>query len=413
MRFDLQQRFSCSQCGRCCRGFDVVVTTTEIDLYRRRNAADWFRETDGSIPSRDPFEPVPGSPSLQRIRKRDDGACVFLSAENRCRIHEELGAAKKPLTCRLFPFAFHTAADGPVITASFNCPTIVANDGPLINQGDSLVALESLRKEWFAAHPSTAAPLELVKGRPLTTRSMLVLRPHLLAMLARDPEDLRSGIRRIAAVLDDLTRSRVLTLPDDDFAEYVKLTVPHAASKAEAPAVKAAGSIARLLQYGFLYTVAAIRAGIDGPNQSRMELRLKRLQLLAHFHGLAPGLDGVNVTALKRRRVDINDAQLRPIAFHYLRSAIETLGAANLPIVDELSRAASYLTAACALAAMHADATKADVDRATFITALTDTSDVSHARHRLLDSILTHFSGGTSALWALGEPQKARVASRS
>ena len=61
--------------------------------------------------------------ALQRIRKRADGACGFLSADNRCRIHEELGAAKKPLTCRLFPYAFHTAADGVVVTASFGCPT--------------------------------------------------------------------------------------------------------------------------------------------------------------------------------------------------------------------------------------------------------------------------------------------------
>ena len=84
--------------------------------------------------SRDPFEPIPGTP-LQRIRKRADGACGFLSDDNRCRIHEELGAARKPLTCRLFPYAFHTAADGVVVTASFGCPTIVANEGPLIGAG--------------------------------------------------------------------------------------------------------------------------------------------------------------------------------------------------------------------------------------------------------------------------------------
>ena len=45
----------------------------------------------------DPFEGIPGVPGLQRIRKRADGACGFLSPDNRCRIHEELGAAKKPL----------------------------------------------------------------------------------------------------------------------------------------------------------------------------------------------------------------------------------------------------------------------------------------------------------------------------
>ena len=50
-------------------------------------------------------------------------------------------------------------------------------------------------------------------------------------MLNRDSADIRDNIRRMAAALDDLTRSRVLALSDADFAEYVSLTVPHAASK--------------------------------------------------------------------------------------------------------------------------------------------------------------------------------------
>ena len=396
MRIDPHQRFTCSQCGRCCRGFDVVVSASEADFYRKRNAVAWFQ--DGSQNSGDPFEPVPGAPALLRIRKRDDGACGFLSPDNRCRIHEELGPAKKPLTCRSFPYTFRGGADGVVVTASFNCPTIVANEGALIKDGASLIELESLRKEWGASHPSTAAPLELVKGRSLDTRSLFLLRQNLIAMLQRDPEDVRSGVRRIAAVLDDLTRSRVLALSDQDFAEYVSLTVPHAATKAEAPTTRAPGAIVRMLQYGFLYTVAAIRAGLENPAQSRMKLRLERLQLLAHFHGLAPGRGRLNVRALKRRRVDINDAAIRPVVLHYLRSTIETLGAAGMPVVDELSIAASYLNAACALAAMNADAAGRNVDRTIFIGALTEASDVSHARHALLDSILTRFSGGTAAL---------------
>ena len=112
----------------------------------------------------------------------------------------------------------------------------------------------------------------------------------------------------------------------------------------------------RLLQYGFLYTVSAIRADLEHPGQSRGRLRRLRLQLLAHFHGLAPGLERVRVRALKQRRVDINDPDIRPIVFHYLRAALETLGSSGRPLVDELSIAASYLNAACALAVMNADA---------------------------------------------------------
>lgn len=402
LHLDPQQRFACSQCGRCCHRFDVVVSAAEIDLYRRRNATAWFREADRAEGAdRDPFEPIPGVPALQRIRKRADGACGFLSADNRCRIHQELGAAKKPLTCRLFPYAFHTAADGVVVTASFGCPTIVANEGPSIGAGESLAGIESLREEWFAIHPPLTAPLLLVPGRKMETRTLLQIRTSLLAMLTRDSDDIRDGIRRMAAALDDLTRRRVLTLGDADFAEYAALTLPHAAASKESPSKREPGPIARMLQYGFLYAVTAIRADLEHPGQSKTRLRLMRLQLLAHFHGLAPGLERVNVKALKRRRAGINDPEVRPIVFHYLRSTLETLGAHGRPLLDELSIAVSYLNAALALAAMNADAAGKDVDRKTFIDALTEASDASHARNALLDWVLTRLSAGTEALWFL------------
>ena len=401
MRLNPEQRFACSQCGRCCHRFDVVVSAAEVELYRKRNAGAWFREADGAEgAAHDPFEPIPGLPALQRIRKRHDDACGFLSAEGRCRIHEELGAAKKPLTCRLFPFAFHPAADGVVVTASFGCPTIVANEGPLIATGESLAGIESLRKEWFAIHPSSTAPLQLVHGRTMDTRSSRILRESLLLMLKRDG-DLRDNIARIAATLDDLTRSRVVALADDDFAEYLKLTVPHAATKSEAAPRKAPGAIARLMQYGFLYTVTAIRAGLEHPGQSRGRLRLRRLQLLAHFHGLAPGVERVQVRALQQQSVNINAPEFRPLVFHYLRSTLETLGAHGRPILDELSIAVSYLNAACALAIMNADAAGTNVDRRIFSEALLEASDVSHARNDLLDWILRRFGAGTEALWKI------------
>jgi len=228
-----------------------------------------------------------------------------------------------------------------------------------------------------------------------------VLRQNLLAMLQREGDDIRDNIRRIATALDDLTRSRVLALGDADFAEYVSLTLPHAAAKPDGPPAHTAGLIAGMLQYGFLYSVTAIRAGIEHPSESPGRLRMTRLQLLAHFHGLAPGLDRVRVGALKRRRVDINDPAIRPIVFHYLRSTLETLGARERPLLDELAIAVSYLNAARALAAMNADAAGRDVDQAIFVEALTEASDASHARHALLDWILTRLGGGTEALWYL------------
>lgn len=364
------------------------MSAAEVESYRRHTGTD-------------PFDPIPGTNGFHLIRKRDDGACVFLTADNRCRIHEELGANRKPLTCRLFPFAFHSDGNGTIVPASFGCPTIVANEGPLVDAPESRAALESLRKEWFAIHPTVTTPPQLVKGRSLTPRSARVLRDHLLAMLPRDARDIRDNIARIAAALDDLTRSRVLSLADDAFAEYLSLTLPHAAAKAEAPARRRPSVVGRLLQYGFLYIVTAIRADLEHPRQSKMQLRLLRLRLLAHFHRLAPGLERVNIAALGRVRVDINDPDLRPIVVHYLRSAIETLGGGGRPVVEELALAVSHLNAALALAAMDADAAGASVTRTSFIQALMEASDISHARSPILEWAAANLAGGTEAIWKL------------
>lgn len=379
-----------------------MVSDAEVEFYRRRNAAAWFRDGAGAEGhGGDPFEPLPGQPGFHRIRQRADGACGFLSPTNRCRIHEELGAGRKPLTCRVFPYSFHPAADGVVVGTSFGCPTIVANHGDLIASGDSLIAIESLRKEWFAAHSPPAGPLELVAGRPIDTRSARVLREGLLAMLKRDGDDIRDNISRIAGTLDDLTRSRVLSLADADFAEYILLTVPHAVAATPPPAHRQSGAVGRLLQYGFLYTVTAVRAELDTPGQSQWGLRLRRLQLLAHFHGLARGRDRVNVRTLTRQRVDLNAPAIRPMVENYLRATIATLGAQGRPIVDELAIAVSYLNAATALAVMNAGAAGKTVDAVVFREALMEAADVSRARHAFVDWAVRRFGAAPDALWVL------------
>src|SRR5437016_1670437 len=107
LRFDAEQRFTCASCARCCHT-EVVITPAEHSAYERTRVAQWFRESAGAEEGvGSPFEPLSGRPGWFRIRRRSDGACGFLSAANRCRIHEELGGDRKPLVCRLFPFSLH------------------------------------------------------------------------------------------------------------------------------------------------------------------------------------------------------------------------------------------------------------------------------------------------------------------
>lgn len=404
LRVDPEQRFTCASCARCCRRWEILVSPAEVESFRSRDAARWFREADGAPEgaTRDPFEAVPGWRGFHRIRKRDDGACGFLSTDNRCRLHEELGGGRKPLTCRMFPYSFHPAPDAVIVTASFGCPTVLANQGERIAEGAALESIKALKREWFAGHRDAAAPRVLVPGRPIEPVSQRILRDGLLAMLNRaegGQRDLRLNVRRMALVLDDLTRTRVVGLASADFAEYVKLTVPYAASADTAVPTRATGCVGRLLQRGFLFVVAATRLRIEHAALSPFRLRLEMFRLLAHFHRLAPAFGRVNVTALAREHVDVNAPEIQPIAHHYLRASIQSLGAGDRPVLDDFAIAVSYLNAACALAVMNARAAGRPVDWAMFSDALMEAVDLSHSDDRgLLGRALRRFAGGVVAL---------------
>src|SRR5689334_20876980 len=98
LRFDAEQHFTCAGCARCCHA-EVAITPAERAAYDREHVARWFRESDAAPEGaeRDPFLPLPGRDGWSRIRRRADGTCGFLSAQNRCRLHEELGGERKPL----------------------------------------------------------------------------------------------------------------------------------------------------------------------------------------------------------------------------------------------------------------------------------------------------------------------------
>ena len=393
------------------------MTEAERDAYVKRGVARWFRETDGETEGteRDPFEPVPGWRGYYRIRSRADGACGFLSSSDRCRIHEELGAAAKPLTCQMFPFKFHPVAGGAVVTASFGCPTIVANRGEPVSER----SLESLYKEHEARPIITAR--ELVRGRSIDARSIYIIRESLLRMLSRAEDgavDLRANLQRIAHALDDLTRNRVLRLADADFAEYIKLTLPYAAKQPGSPELTSEGGpkptgeggpggIGRLMQFGFLYVVAATRYSVEHRADGAWSKRIAAVQMLAHFHRLAPAMGRVNVRALRRQRIDLNAPDIQPVAYHYLRASIEALGARERPILDDLAIAVSCLNAACALAVMNGHASGRPIDRESFSEALMESVDVLQADDRgLLGWALPRLAGGVEALKVLSAPTR-------
>ncbi|HEV7499637.1 MAG TPA: YkgJ family cysteine cluster protein [Vicinamibacteria bacterium] len=407
-----EQRFTCSQCGRCCRrGWDIALSAAEVEGYRHAGAAAWYTATADAEPAAeptaaiDPFEAIPGHAGHFRIRKRDDGACGFLSAENRCRIHEHLGGARKPLTCRLFPFRFHPVEGKAIVSASFCCPTVVANEGDAVST--QVRALGALYAEWNRAYPEPRRELEIVAGRPVSAAAVATLRDVLRLMLDHvEPDgqiDLRANVGRMAVLLDDLTRHRVIKLAPERFAEYVDLTGRYAAASERAATPHRPSAVGRVLFRGFLFAVLAAREQLRAPSSGlRLGLRARLLRLLAHTHGVGGGAGDVDLRAAGRVSRSLEDPAAREIVQHYLRAAIEDLGTGRRPVVDELAMAVALLNAALAMAAMRAgQAGRATMEAAHVTDGLLETMDLAHAEPQgAYGRVLVSLAGGLDALWA-------------
>lgn len=353
----------------------------------------------------EPFEPVSRHTGAFRIRKRNDGACGFLSTENRCRIHEELGGHRKPLTCRLFPYRFHPLERETLVAASFSCPTVVSATGATLDSQES--ELKKLEREWFDQYPESTVPLLFFGTRPISAASAADFRSILRRILERQKadgtRDLRENVCRIAHYCEDLTRHRVLRLAEKDFAEYLVLTGKYAATNDKTIPMRPPSWLSLLLFRGFLFSVISLRMRFQERETTglRLGFRLRLLRVLAHLHGLMPPIDNVNLKALDRVSVPLSDPDIDALVSNYLRSSIVNLGTARLPMIDELGFAVAQLNAAFALAAMQIfDGGNIRITADALALGLTEAADISHAEMR------TSFFSGIESLYLFASKGK-------
>jgi Fe-S-cluster containining protein len=142
-----QQRYSCHGCGNCCRDFTVQLREDDLRKLREQN---WEEKSGGPVTIE--FRGV------TYLRQRDDGACVFLMDDGRCRIHNEFGFEAKPIACQLFPFHITPTSRGIVGGLSFACQSVLENKGADLKSHASEVgrmagALGELQKGRAAGPP--------------------------------------------------------------------------------------------------------------------------------------------------------------------------------------------------------------------------------------------------------------------
>lgn len=87
-------QFECRSCGACCRIKNGIVRVGDAEIKR---IAEFLGMSESDFIEQE-TEIAPDRQSLI-LKSHADGACVYLTQDNRCRIH-----AVKPDKCRTFPF---------------------------------------------------------------------------------------------------------------------------------------------------------------------------------------------------------------------------------------------------------------------------------------------------------------------
>ena len=134
--------FTCQSCGDCCRG-DWLIGV-DAAAHAALKPVDWARH-DPALGTGEKFVPLPSplaSGERMTFARAASGACVFLSAEQRCGIHTHLGYDAKPQVCREFPYQFVETPDGLAAGLSFACTAVLHHRGaPLAEQAAAVAGV--------------------------------------------------------------------------------------------------------------------------------------------------------------------------------------------------------------------------------------------------------------------------------
>ena len=105
--------FKCQGCGACCRIKNGIVRVGEAEI---RRIAEFVGMSEQEFIDHE-TEIAPDRKGLI-LKIRPDDACVYLTDDNRCRIHPV-----KPDKCRTFPFEWTNPNSAEV------CPALAGQSG--------------------------------------------------------------------------------------------------------------------------------------------------------------------------------------------------------------------------------------------------------------------------------------------
>jgi lysine-N-methylase len=186
------QNWDCHSCTHCCREYNVSVTAEE---RQRIEAQGW--QSDPDIGGQALFVRSSWLSGKYHLAHQKEGGCVFLGADQRCKIHAKFGAAAKPLACRLFPFTLTPAGDHWRAGIRYACPSAAEDRGQPISEHIAelnRLAQELEKQENIKSGDIPPPPLQ--RGQPRDWPDVLrfVKTLHTLVSNRKDPLEHRLRI---------------------------------------------------------------------------------------------------------------------------------------------------------------------------------------------------------------------------
>jgi lysine-N-methylase len=272
------------------------------------------------------LEPVVRAGRRWVLNKRDEGDCVFLDENTRCRIHNEFGASAKPVACQMFPFSARATPAGWQISLRFDCPSVVASEGEPLAQHRSGLARLVRTLTGFESGADDTTPL----GRRLvaTLDEINAVLDRLADWLTNDAHTAAKRWIGAARVTTTLAGASFAKVRGARFAELLDLLFAALPSEVkqvpEAPKERQRGMLRQLaFAHAEHVTLFEMRSGAI----SRLRRRFRQLRSARRFlEGLGPvprlpGYEGeASFEAVEATRIDPDEAtRLEEVLDRYVR----------------------------------------------------------------------------------------------
>lgn len=271
------------------------------------------------------------------LAHHDDGACVFLSPEGRCRIHERFGEQAKPLACRLYPFLLVPAGSTWRVGIRFACPTVAASQGrPISAHRDLVKQCAGLVEKSYGA-PTALLPPRLQPGQAVTWEDIPAFIDTCSAILTESRGPLEHRLRHWLALARLCRQANFAQVKGPRLRELLRLLSMGAAAEILAAVdVRRPSWVGRVLfrQFLSLYSRQDRGPNRGGAQRSRVALLRAAWRFargsgpVPQVHAALPGVSFEEVERLSRQPGSDDEAAL----LRYYRVKLEScqfFGSAN------------------------------------------------------------------------------------